>query len=264
MCLDSLFGGPSQGEQTAQAQESNLSMDLMANYQQQYAQQQDVLARLGAEVSRIQSGNTGPGFGGAENAALISGIVNSGAAAARNAIQASQDRSAGQVFNGQTDATGLARASAIRQQVAGDIAAKVGANTQNALIAENAANWAQGRATARESADLLSRQVGLYNPAAYASGASSATQSSFNMAQKIQQEKQQAAMSKVQFGVKLASMAAGGIMGGIGAGGGLFDTLKGVAGGVMGDSGMFLKNPTPAAAPTPEDFTGQTYTPGLG
>jgi hypothetical protein len=131
----------------------------------------------------------------------------------------------------------LARTSAIRQQVAGDIASKVSANTANALGQEQEANFAVGRQNAGEAAKLLSAQVGMYNPEGYMSGASSANQASFKMADTIRQEQKEATMGKLQFGAKLATLAGGGIMGGLGGGG-----LKGILGGLMGNSKMFTGN----------------------
>jgi hypothetical protein len=239
MCLDSLFGGATNEQKSYENRETGFSNDLAADFEQQYKDQQDVIKQYQAETRKIESGNTGPGFGGAENAAYISDIVNQGGAAARNATQAVQDRTAGQMF----DSSGLARASAIRQQVAGDIASRVGVNTANALTAETAANYEQGRTNATEAAGLLSRQVNMYDPLAYQKASSGASLNAANMSRTIQQENQQALMGKIGFGIKLAGMAAGGIASGFAGGGGLMDTLKGIAGGVQGDSGMYLSDP---------------------
>jgi hypothetical protein len=239
MCLDSLFGGATDEQKSYENRETGFSNDLAADFEQQYKDQQSVIKQYQAETAKIESGNTGPGFGAAENAAYISGIVNQGGAAARNAIQASQNRAAGQVFGGMTDTSGLARASAIRQQAAGDISAKVGVNTANALNAETAANYGQGRTNATEAAGLLSRQVNMYNPLAYQGASSAASKNAADMSMTIQKENQQALMGKIGFGIKLAGMATGGIAGGFAGGGGLMDTLKGIAGGVQGDSGMY-------------------------
>jgi hypothetical protein len=238
-----MFGGPSREEETLAGQESNLAQDLLANYKEQYGKREDVLRQLGGEISRIQSGNTGPGFGGAENAALISDIQNKGAAAARNAIQATQERAAGQRFQGVTDSAGLARAAAIRQQVNAAITTGAEIRTANALNAETAANYEQGRRNAAATASGLATLAGEYTPLQYASGASAATQSAFGMQHEINKEKAERAAAIGGLVKKGIGMAAGAVTGGLAAGGGFWDILKGAAGGALGDEGMFLTNP---------------------
>ena len=260
MCLDSLFGGATDEQKSYENRETGFSNDLAADFTQQYKDRQDVIKQYHAETTKIESGNTGPGFGAAENAAYISSIVNQGGAAARDAIQASQDRSAGQVFKTSggeiSDSSGLSRASAIRQQQAGEISSRVGINTANALTAETAANYGQGRTNAKESADLLSRQVSMYNTLAYQGASSVASKNAADMSKTIQDENQQALMGKIGFGIKLAGMAAGGVAGAFAGDGGFMDTIKGIAGGIQGDSGMYLKDPTAPAGPADPQSVG--------
>lgn len=175
-----MFGGPSAQEESTLGQTSALSSSLLSNYRQQYSQQQDVLGRLQGQISRIQSGQTGPGFSGEENAARTSQIINSGAAASRNAIQAARS-----VGNG---ATGTLT-SGINQQVEGQIGAVTGANTSNALLKEQSDNFAQGRQNAITSASALQTLSGDYNPAGYASQAGNELGAQFKEATQIQQEK---------------------------------------------------------------------------
>ena len=231
-----LFGGPTSGEENAQAQESQLSKSLMANYQQQYGQQQQVLSQLQSQIGRIQSGNTGPGYGGAENAALISGIQNQGAAATRNATQAALNRMSGQQFGGATDTSGLARTSAIRGQIAGQIGAVGATNTANALNQEQAANYAQGRTNAIQTASALQTMQGDFNPTAYASGASSTEQASFGQAHEINVEEQQKAQAIAKFiqqGVMTAATAGMGGIGALGAGESFGEGASDFMGGAM-------------------------------
>ena len=183
------FGGPSGAEEGAQGQIADFSRTLNANYQTIFGEQQGTIGRLNSVLSQIQSGETGPGFGGAENAALISKIQNEGAAQARNVTQAVQDRTAGQVFNGMTDSSGLARTSAINKQIQEQAASAAATSTAQQLAAETAANYGQGRRNAETTASGLASLAGLENPNAAAGATIEANKQAFDQADKIQQEK---------------------------------------------------------------------------
>lgn len=216
MCdVTSLFGGPSAGEKSAYGTESNLTQTLLGYMGQQYGQQQDVLKKLTAQIGRIQTGQTLPGMSGAEYNAQKAQILAGGAGAAINATQAAQDRSAGQVFGG-TSAAGNTRASAINKQVAGAINNREAEATAGALNALTGQDYAIGRQNATTSASLLGSQVGMYNPAAYASGASSANQASFKMADTMQQQQTAADSAMLALAGKGVSMGASAIAGGLG------------------------------------------------
>jgi len=206
------FGGPSGAEEGAQGQIADFSRTLDANYQTLFGEHQATLGRLQSTLSQIQSGETGPGFGGAENAALISKIQNEGAAQARNVVQAVQDRSAGQVFNGQTDSSGLARTSAINKQIQEQASSAAATSTAQQLAAETAANFGQGRRNAETTASGLAQLAGLESPDAAASATISANKSSFDQASKIQDQKQQA--MKMIGGIAQAGLGA--LSGGLG------------------------------------------------
>ena len=213
-----MFGGPSSGENVAYQNQVGLTNSLRSAFNEQYATQKDVLNRLGSQIMRIQTGQTGPGYGGAENASRIALIQNQGAAAARNAIQAERTRSAG-VGGGGT--SGLARTAAINRQIAGGIEALSGANTSNALIREQAENFEQGRSNAISAASGLQSLAGDYNPSAYSSQALSSNKGQFDMAHTINQEK--IAARQAMFGTALkAGLGAAtfgvGAIGALGAG----------------------------------------------
>lgn len=201
-----LFGGPSQGEQTAYQETSALSQSLLSNFRQQYAQQQSTLGQLEGEISRIQTGQTGPGFSGEENAALRSEIVNQGAAAARNAIQANRSVGSG--------ATGTLT-SGINAQVEGQIGAITGTDTANQLLKETTANYAQGRENAIRAASAFQTMYNSFNPTAYAGMAGQELGQQFTEADKINQEKiarSQAIAGLVEkVGLGAATFGAGGI-----------------------------------------------------
>ena len=231
MC--NMFGGPSAAEKSTLMSQTQLSNALWSNFQQQYQQQQGVLKNLQAQIGRIQSGQTGPGFSGAENAARIALIQNTTAAEARNAVQAARSVGAGTQVS---PSGGMTRQSGINQQVAGQIASKIGAVGANALLGEQAENYATGRENALRTAGALQALAGEYNPAAYSGQEESSLGQQFGMADKIRQ--QEAARSQAIFGAatKLAMGAATFGLGGIGAlgsgesfGEGLGDFLKGGA-----------------------------------
>jgi hypothetical protein len=235
-----MFGGPSQQEESLGAQQSSLAGDLTAAYHQQLAGQTDALTKLNAQVSRIQSGETGPGFGGSENAARISEIVNQGAALSRNTTQAAQDRGAGQVFGGASDSSGLARTSAINKQISEEGSAIAGAQTSNALIKEQADNFSQGRTNASAAASGFDALAGKYNPLGFAGAAGNEDQAAFNTANTIQQQK----VAKAQAIAKLIGSAVttvatggiGGLAGGAALGGGLGGFLKAGVNSVAGSN----------------------------
>lgn len=183
MC--NFFGGASGEERSTAAQEGDLAKTLQADFGERFGQQSSTLASLNSTINRIQSGQTGPGYSGAEEAAKTSDIINQTAANARNAQQAVQDRAAGQGGGGTGD---IARSSGIRQQVNAEIGA-AGANEKSALLARNEENnYNQGRLNATETANLLGRQASLEDPLGFAGAASSANQSTFGMENKINQE----------------------------------------------------------------------------
>jgi len=183
--------GPSGEEQGLEASSSSFSRTLQGAYQTLFGQQQGTLAQLNSRLNQIASGTTGPGFGADELNAKTSQIVNQAAANARNVEQAESNLSAGQVFAGQSDTSGLARASAIRQQLTGE--AESAAETQKANALENltATNYAQGRENAIRTVGGLQTLAGLESPTPYASEAVNENQAAFGQANKINQENNQ-------------------------------------------------------------------------
>lgn len=246
-----LFGGPSQQEESISGQQSSLASQLSATYNEQLAGQTDALTKLNAQVSRIQSGETGPGFGGAENAARISNIVNQGGALARNTTQAVQDRGAGQVFGGEGDSSGLARTSAINKQIGEQAASTAGAQTSNALINEQAENYQQGRTNAAQAVSGFDALAGKYNPLGFGQAAGSELSSAYGTAKDIQQQKVAKAQAIAKLvGSAVTSAATFGI-GGIGAlgageslGEGVGDFFKGGTNAVSGQNLFGIGQPS--------------------
>lgn len=207
-----LFGGPSKTEESLSSQETNLSGSLNAAYQTAYGQQQNTLQSLQSEVSQIQSGNTGPGFGAAELAAKTGQIVNGAAAGARNAQQAAQNQGAGQTFG--NDSSGLQ--SGIRKQINGEIASGAETNENNALTNLTTQNYNQGRANAQATASGLSTLAGIENPLGYAGAASGANNQAFGQANTINQQEIARSQAIASFAGDAIGTVAGGVLGGIG------------------------------------------------
>ena len=208
MC--NMFGGPTGGEEGLAGQSTNLAATLGANFSQNYANQQATLARLGATVNMIQSGQTGPGFSSMEDNAFKTNIINQGAAAARNAQQMTADKFAGQGSGGGSGInTGAAR------QVAGQIASTTGAATSNALINEQAANFQQGRTNAIQTENALQTIQGDFGGVAQSSLAGEETQNQLAYKQQSNIQAQQVARSQAIAGLveKGIGMVAGGFAG---------------------------------------------------
>jgi hypothetical protein len=219
MC--NLFGGPSDEEQGLEAQGSALSKTLTADFTQRFNQQTDVLSQLQSEISKIQSGQTGPGFSAAELNARTSQIVNQAGANARNVEQAEANQGAGQVFAGASDSSGLARASAIRQQLTGE--ATSAAENQKSAALENltASNYEQGRINADKTAGGLATLSGQLNPTTYSQQAGQMIGQTFSQADKINQEqiaRSQAIAGLVEKGVMGAATFGMGGIANLGAG----------------------------------------------
>lgn len=230
MC--NLFGGPSGEEQGLEAQGSALSKTLNADFTQRFAQQNDVLSQLQSEISQIRSGRTGPGFGADELAARTSQIVNQAGANARNVEQAEANQSAGQIFDGRGDASGLARASAIRQQLTGEAESASETQKSNALENLTAANYATGRENAVKTAAGLEALSGQLTPSTYSAQTGQMIGQTFGQADKINQEqiaRSQAIAGLIEKGVMgAATFGMGGMTGLVGTGGESF-------GGKVGD-----------------------------
>lgn len=220
MC--NFFGGASSAEQGNAAAETSLAKSLQADFGTRFGEQSKTMQDLTSVISQIQSGNTGPGFGATEEAARTSNIINQGAAEARNVSQAVADKGAGQAFGNNSSG----QASAIRAQLNQKALSAASADTSNALIKNTAENYQQGRINASQTAGGLEQLAGIENPEAFASGASAANTSAFQMNDKINQENSSGGLfgSLLTAGVGLAGKA---LTGGIGN----LDTTGGSSGG---------------------------------
>jgi hypothetical protein len=235
-----LFGGADSEQKGLEAQASGLSRSLQANYGTEFADQQDALKMLNSTIQRISSGQTGPGFGADELAARTGQIVNQSGANARNVEQAEANQSAGQIFGGQQDSSGLARASAVRQQLTGEAESAAETQKSNALENLTAQNYQQGRVNAAQTAGGLEALAGQYGGAAGTalSGSLAANKEAATQENQIYQENNQASAlvgGLLKAGVGIAGSAITGGISNLGDGGwdlGAF--AKGAAGSAFG------------------------------
>jgi len=221
MC--NLFGGASGEEEGLQAADSGLSRSLESHYNTAFADQLDSLNMLKSTISRIQSGQQGPGFSADELAARTSQIVNQSGANARNVEQVLADRSAGQIFGGSQDASGLARASAIRQQTTGEALSAAETAKSNALTNLTAENYSVGRTNADRTAAGLEALSGQYGGIAGTSlsGREAIGKQAFGEAHEINQENSQASVmlgGLLKAGVGIGSSFLTGGLSNLGAG----------------------------------------------
>jgi hypothetical protein len=234
MC--NMFGGASDEEKGLQAADSGLSRTLESHYEKAFGDQIDSLNMLKNTISRIQSGQTGPGFSADELAARTSEIVNQSGANARNVEQKLADESAGQIFGGSQDASGLARASAIRQQLSGQALSSAETAKSRALENLTAENYATGRMNADKTAAGLEALSGQYGGivGTSLSGREAIGKQAFSEAHEINQENSQA--TAMLGGLLKAGVGLGGafLTGGLSGGAGFGDFMKGGLGALTG------------------------------
>jgi hypothetical protein len=181
-----MLGGASSEEKSLESRESGLGLSLKSNYDTAFAHDQDALKRLNAEVSRIQSGDTGPGFGAAEEAARVGQINANAGAEARNVQQAVANAGAGSTFGD----TGSGITSGIRKQLNEEAVSGAERDKANALLKNTAENYGQGRVNAAQTAGGLEALSGGYQREAGTalSGAENANAEAAKQAHQIQQE----------------------------------------------------------------------------
>lgn len=220
--------GPTDEEKGLQASSDSFAKTLQGAYGTLFSQQQDTLKNLNSRLNQIGSGTTGPGFGAEELAARTSQIVNESGANARNVEQAEANQSAGQIFGGEQDSSGLARASAIRTQLTGEAESRAENAKSAALNNLTAENYATGRNNAITMAGGLETLAGIENPTPYAGAAINENQASFGQAKDIQQQQAQEDAA-IAGGITSAAMDAATFGAGALAGNQGFDLQGGLA-----------------------------------
>ena len=221
--VDLCCGPTSQETAEANAGEA-FNSTLQSAFGQRLAGQTATLGNLNTTLGKIGSGQQGPGFSGAENASNISQIQNTGAAAAKNADQATLDAEAGQGGGG---------ASGEKNGVQAEIAAqtKTGAENleANNLLKNTSENFQVGRQNTASMAGGLASLAGLQDPSSIGSVAQKQGESSFGMASTIEQQQAQKD-SEIAGGITSAALDAATFGAGAAGGGGLSGGLQALAG----------------------------------
>lgn len=183
-------GGATPAETQLQAQNSELARTLEGHYSTAFADETTTLGLLKSELSQIQSGQQGPGMSAAEMAARTGQIEAVSGAQARNALQAEANQQAGQEFRGASDASGLARLSAIHAQETGETASAAETAKANALYNLTGENYKIGRENALATATGLEALGGQQGRMAESSlqGSLAANKEGFSQAEKIRQQ----------------------------------------------------------------------------
>lgn len=174
--------GPSAQQKQLAGMQQSFFQNLMASYNQNFAEQQGILSSLTRALSPIlQGGPNQMGFSATENAALTGGAINAAAAANRNAQVI-----AGSSVGGNTGVT-----TGGTKQLQSQIASTVGQGLSSNLNQISLANAQQGRANFFGAEQALSGVAGLENPLGYAGQANTAGGQAFNEATTIQNMRNQ-------------------------------------------------------------------------
>jgi hypothetical protein len=213
--------GPSSSETRISGQQESLANQLSADFASRFSDQSKLLQQLSSSISPIiQAGPNQQGFSAAENAALNTQAINSSGAAARNARAA-----AGNFTAGQNNTSGLE--SGVTKQINASIDSSAANNLANEQLGITRANYDTGRQNYFAGLNALQGVTSQYNPGEFSGQAQSGFDSSFKMADKIQQEKNQQEMTIASGITSLAMDAATFGMGGFGN----LDTTGGSTGG---------------------------------
>jgi len=233
--LSGLFGGggPSQQQQDISAKQTSLSNELMQDYSQLYAQQQDTFGMLKNAYSPIvAAGPNQHGFNSAVLNALNTQLINSNAGGYAQAAQAARSFGAGLGGGGTSGLT-----SGIDKQIQSAIASRSASNLATGETGVTLQDYATGRQNWQTALGGLQNLGAMQSPNAAASGAGSELSSAFGSASKIQDMKnaQQAAM----FGgiASLGIDAVTGGLGAIGSGESFLGGLKDFGSGMLGGTG---------------------------
>lgn len=176
----------------ASSQETSISneqagfySDLMNSYNQQFANQSNILSSLQSAFSPILAGGIGQqGYTAPELAALRTSATDTTAQGYQQARMAVDDQMAAAGGGNVPMPSGAAAQinSELAAQFAGQNAAEQLGITQN--------NYTQGRANFLGAASALSGAAGLYNPEGFMGGANSAGSSAFGSANTVNQQNQ--------------------------------------------------------------------------
>lgn len=209
--------GPTADEKSLQASESNLATTLQSNFNTQFANQSDVLSQLNNTLKpTIAAGPSQTGWSAPEAAAVNTNILDTTAANYKNAARGVNAQLAGRGAGGVAGVpgsvgSGSGLASGVDQQIRATIASQGAQQLSTEQNQALQANYAQGNANYQKAVGGANALAGLYNPAGYASEASSANGSAFGQANTIQQQQNQLAKDIAGGATALAGDVFGGI-----------------------------------------------------
>lgn len=214
-------GASSQQTQLANQQQQFYGT-LTNDYNQQFAQQSNILSSLNNSLQPIvQAGPNQYGFSGAETNALNSSAIQGGA---QQYAAASKNLKENQAAQGGGNAL---LPSGVASQQAAQLSASAANNQSNNLLGIQQAGYAQGHQQYENAIGQLGGVASQYNPTGYAGSANQGGSSAYGSAQENNKENQAASPWNI----------AGGILGGVvnaGLGlatGGLSTALGGAMGG---------------------------------
>ncbi len=210
--------GPSSQETAIAGQQQDLSTLLSSNFSQRFGQQSAVLQNLNNMLTPIsQAGPDQQGFGASELAALGTQAAEGVGANYSKATQALQNTLAARGGGSEVLPTGA------RAALQGTLASSAADQMSKEQLGITEANYATGRQNWKEATAGLSALANQYDTTALSGQAQKGYESSFGMADKIQQEKnqEQAAIAGgiVSLGMDAATFGAGGMTGLVGTGG---------------------------------------------
>lgn len=205
--------GPSSQEQGIAGQQQNLSTLLSSHFNERFAQQSGVLDSLNNLLTPIaEAGPDQQGMGPQELAALNTQAVEGVGAQYSKATQALQNTLATRGGGSEALPTGA------RAALQGTLASEAAKETSNAQLGITEANYSLGRQKWQAATSGLSALANQFNPSEFSGQAQSGFNSAFGMADKIQQEKNQAQASIIggvaSLGMDAATFGAGALGGG--------------------------------------------------
>jgi len=182
--LGAIFGGgPSHAMENVASHQQSLADSLFANYQERYADQTDLLKSLrNSYMPLVAAGPNQQGFSSPVLATLNTQILNSGAAAARNARQA-----AGNFTAGQNNTSGLT--SGITRQINSSINSQAANQVAGAQANLTQKNYELGRDNYFRSVGGMQALAGEENPGQFADLSGSNLNSSYKEQSQINDEK---------------------------------------------------------------------------
>jgi hypothetical protein len=198
------FCGPTSAETGLQGQETSFMGQYSSAFNQNFAQQQQVLGAINAQLSPILAkGINQTGFSAPEEAAFNTQAINTTGAGVKNAEVA---------LGNQTAAVGNSTIeSGVQQQLKAGLASNAENQLSNEQLGITAANYAQGRQNYLTALGGMQGLATAYNPTPYGQLTQTAEGQSFQQASTIEQQQAQEDQAIAGGITSAATAAVGGI-----------------------------------------------------